>query len=105
MDHICTVDQATIERYRLRASLRLEAENSTTDYRAIYNQHIPNFDAATATMPFPAAQQVMKRARAKLLPANISGPLEIAAYLESGVNVRMSEFYHAFVTVRFEGKI
>jgi hypothetical protein len=56
-------------------------------------------------MPFPAAQQVMKRARAKLLPANISGPLEIAAYLESGVNVRMSEFYHAFVTVRFEGKI
>jgi hypothetical protein len=38
-----------------------------------------------------------------MLPANIDGPKEIAAYLQSGVNVRMSEFFHALVTVRFEG--
>ena len=103
VDHICSVDQATIDRYRLRASLRVVAERSTTDYREIYNQHIPEFDAGTSKMAFPAAQQVMKRARAKMLPANIDGPKEIAAYLQSGVNVRMSEFFHALVTVRFEG--
>jgi len=95
-EHTCSIDENYIKQMKLKTSLKNAAEKGEKTFKSIYDDKTRK---AGITVPLPDVISAMKKRRAGVLPANVTTPPKVVAFLEDpSTDEKWKSNYYTFVT-------